>query len=53
MKIIEVTYGETFNLGNYQSKRVDLKASLDEIEDFREVYEELQKKVRFLGLRKD
>jgi hypothetical protein len=33
MKVIEVSYGRTFNTGNYESLRVDMKASVDEGED--------------------
>jgi hypothetical protein len=33
LKIIEVSYGKTFNAGNYESIRVDMKASVDEGED--------------------
>lgn len=37
MKINEVSYGRTFNLGNYESLRVEMKASVDEGEDAKEV----------------
>lgn len=37
MKVIEVSYGRTFNLGNYESLRVEMKASVDEGEDPKEV----------------
>ena len=33
MKVNEVSYGRTFNLGNYESLRVEMKASVDEGED--------------------
>jgi hypothetical protein len=33
MKITDVTYGRTFNLGSFESLRVDMKASVDEGED--------------------
>ncbi len=33
MKITEASYGRTFNLGDYESLRVDMKASVDEGED--------------------
>ena len=37
MKVIEVSYGRTFNLGNYESLRLEMKASVDEGEDPKEV----------------
>jgi hypothetical protein len=33
MKVIEVTYGRTFNLGNFESLRLEMKASIEEGED--------------------
>ena len=29
MRIVRVSYGYTFNLGNYQSERIDLEAEID------------------------
>ena len=41
MKIVEVTYGRTFNLGNYESLRLEMKASVDEGEDPKEAVAKL------------
>ena len=30
MKIVEVSIGRTFNLGNFESLRIDLRAEIDE-----------------------
>ena len=45
MKINEVSYGRTFNLGNYESLRVEMKASVDEGEDAKEVAAKLAAEV--------
>lgn len=37
MKITQVSYGRTFNTGNYTSERIDLVAEVDEGEDWRAV----------------
>ena len=37
MKVNEVTYGRTFNLGNNESLRIEMKASIDEREDPKKV----------------
>ncbi len=44
-RVIEVTYGRTFNLGNYESLRVEMRASVDEGEDPKEVAAKLQTEV--------
>lgn len=33
MKVKTIAYGKTFNLGNYESQRIDMTAELDEGED--------------------
>lgn len=33
MQVKTIAYGKTFNLGNYQSERIDMTADLDEGED--------------------
>ncbi len=33
MRIKTIAYGKTFNLGNYESQRIDMTADLDEGED--------------------
>jgi len=37
MMITQVSYGRTFNTGNFTSERIDLVAQVDEGEDFRAV----------------
>jgi len=37
MKLVEVIYGATLNLGNFESKKVELKYTLDEQESLSEV----------------
>lgn len=47
---VNVHLGETINLGNYESSRVDImmEARIDEGEDADEVYRRLYEKVRTL-----
>ena len=45
MKVNEVSYGRTFNLGNYESLRVEMKASVDDGEDPKEVAKKLAAEV--------
>jgi hypothetical protein len=33
MRVKTIAYGKTFNLGNYQTERIDMGAELDEGED--------------------
>ena len=33
MRVVEVSYGRTFNLGSYESLRLEMKASVEEGED--------------------
>lgn len=40
--IIQVSYGRTVNIGNYQSVRFDFVARVDNDEDWRDIYEELK-----------
>ena len=42
MTIIKVSYGKTYNLGNYCSHRIDLEASIDEEEDVQYVLSSLK-----------
>jgi hypothetical protein len=42
LKIIEVTYGKTINIGDYESVRIDLKAAVGPDEDWREVLQRLR-----------
>lgn len=55
MKVRTVAYGKTFNLGNYESERIELTAELDEGENAVAVHDSLNKLVHELyqdGLRK-
>jgi len=45
MKIRELEYSRTFNLGNYESEKVGLIVDLDEIEDLDEVFRTTKAKV--------
>lgn len=45
MKYRELEYSRTFNLGNYQSEHITLKADLDETEDLDESYRTLKARV--------
>lgn len=38
MKIREVEYSRTFNLGQYESERISLKAELDETDDLKQTF---------------
>jgi hypothetical protein len=42
MTITKVSYGKTYNLGNYCSHRIDLEASIDEGEDIQYVLSSLK-----------
>jgi hypothetical protein len=44
MVITKVSYGKTYPLGNYSSERIDLEASIDNIETVEEVLQELRDK---------
>ncbi len=41
MKIIEVTYGRTFNLGNYESLRIEFRASVEDGENVQKTIADL------------
>lgn len=41
MEIKTISYGKTFNDGNYESSRIDMTASVDEGEDVLEAFEDL------------
>lgn len=41
MKITQITYGETINLGNYQSARVDFTADIENGDDNRALWDQL------------
>ena len=41
MQVKEVSYGKTINLGNFESLRTDLKASVDDGEDPKTVIDQL------------
>ncbi len=41
MKIIEVSFRRTFNLGNYESATVELKATINEGEDAKQAFNQL------------
>lgn len=40
--ITSVSYGRTINMGNYESVRIDLTASVSAVQDWREVLEDLK-----------
>ena len=42
LKITEVTFGKTINIGEYESIRIDLKAQVGPDEDWREVLQRLR-----------
>ncbi|MDH5439098.1 MAG: hypothetical protein OEZ48_09550 [Candidatus Bathyarchaeota archaeon] len=45
MKMKEVEYSRTFNLGEYESERIGLKAELDEAEDLDEAFRNIKERV--------
>uniref|UniRef100_A0A6M3LUC6 Uncharacterized protein n=1 Tax=viral metagenome TaxID=1070528 RepID=A0A6M3LUC6_9ZZZZ len=45
MKIKEVSYGRTFNIGSYESERIDLTAELEDNEDEITVITKLRAKI--------
>jgi len=45
MKITEISYGRTFNLGNYEVSRIDMTAEVLEGEDHSEAMAKLKKQV--------
>lgn len=47
--ITTVKYGFTFNVGNYQSRRIELEAGIGPDETHTEVYYRLQAEVHTLG----
>lgn len=49
MRITTISYGWTFNRGNYQSERIDLTATLEEGDDIIEAKLRLQAEVLSLG----
>ena len=46
MKITTVTYQRVKNLGNYESKRLEISAELDDADDVTEAITTLKQKVR-------
>ncbi len=42
MKIREVEYSRTFNLGQYESERISLKAELDETDDLKQTFNKVK-----------
>lgn len=49
MKITKVCYGETINLGNYQSCRIELQADLEEQDRWQDVLFDLKQTVKTEG----
>lgn len=41
MTIFQISYGKTFNDGNYESSRIDMTASVDADESFEDAFEDL------------
>ncbi len=42
LKIREVEYSRTFNLGQYESERISLKAELDETDDLKQTFNKVK-----------
>lgn len=43
MKVKELSYQRTFNLGNYESERIALTVEVDELQDLKQQYRELKR----------
>jgi len=42
LKIREIEYSRTFNLGQYESERISLKAELDETDDLKQTFNKVK-----------
>jgi len=45
VKLKELSYQRTFNLGNYESERIQLVVEVDELQDLKEQYRALKQQV--------
>jgi hypothetical protein len=45
IRIIQIAYGYTINIGNYENVRTELTASVDQDDDWREVLASLRRKL--------
>jgi len=49
MKLTKVSYGKTFNIGNYQSERVEMEVEIEETDALCEVFAALKASVHSLA----
>jgi hypothetical protein len=47
-QITEISYGRTFNDGNFEASRIDIKAEVGVNENFDDVFNQLQDKMQFM-----